>query len=581
MIRQLVLITDVRLSGLIAFLCVTASSTMSPSPGAYAGDARLTPAVIVAQAADQPSTNAFSYLGPGKCSLCHTRKEKVSEFLSTAFCALDEYSIWDEQDVHRKSFDLMTGELGRQMAVRLGWQPDELPQKEECLSCHVGLSRRQSHLRDAEIPEPDPRFLKAGVSCEACHGPSSKWINDHWKDTTWRTLAPSVKASEFGYSNVRGAVAKSTLCFSCHIGDPKQNRIVTHAMYAAGHPPLPGIEITTFEDSMPAHWRTVREKPAFEHRTEFLKVSLSAVPEGYQSELPRFRSTLIGGLVGYRQSLSMIAAEAERVVSDEKSGRAWPELSVFDCQACHHELRSPSFRIAQGYGQRIPGRPAPFQWPSALLDLSLRQMAESSDLKAGLESSQQRLVDALNRQPFGNPVDLIRIIGPSEDPGADTIVNWIDRCVGRLESTSFDRGRAIDALRFLLDLGPEAYPDYHSARQIAWAVQTLIIELELPYPVLVSSENAQSDTTGSSLLEDLEIWRKFRDQRLQLRRESNGDWRDLLVLDLPTTGDGSSLIPRLGPDLQAAGQYDPRSFQQTLESLRIRYEKRLAESGTP
>ena len=35
--------------------------------------------------------------------------------------------------------------------------------------------------------------------------------------------------------------------------------MVTHEMYAAGHPPLPGFEIATFCSQMPPHWESAAE----------------------------------------------------------------------------------------------------------------------------------------------------------------------------------------------------------------------------------------------------------------------------------------------------------------------------------
>ena len=55
-------------------------------------------------------------------------------------------------------------------------------------------------------------------------------------------------------------VKRATKCASCHIGNPGEQKVVTHAMYAAGHPPLPGLETATFSDAMPRHWEYLREK---------------------------------------------------------------------------------------------------------------------------------------------------------------------------------------------------------------------------------------------------------------------------------------------------------------------------------
>ena len=45
------------------------------------------------------------------------------------------------------------------------------------------------------------------------------------------------------------------LCLSCHVGNAAQGKVITHAMYAAGHPPLPAMDIATFALNQPQHWR--------------------------------------------------------------------------------------------------------------------------------------------------------------------------------------------------------------------------------------------------------------------------------------------------------------------------------------
>ena len=62
--------------------------------------------------------------------------------------------------------------------------------------------------------------------------------------------------------DVRNPVRRAEQCFSCHIGNVEEGKLVTHAMYAAGHPPLPSIEIESFAKQMPRHWRYLDEKVA-------------------------------------------------------------------------------------------------------------------------------------------------------------------------------------------------------------------------------------------------------------------------------------------------------------------------------
>ena len=61
------------------------------------------------------------------------------------------------------------------------------------------------------------------------------------------------KQKDWGMTDLWNPVNRTQVCSSCHIGDadPDKHRFVTHAMYAAGHPPLPAFETAAFSDSMP------------------------------------------------------------------------------------------------------------------------------------------------------------------------------------------------------------------------------------------------------------------------------------------------------------------------------------------
>lgn len=48
----------------------------------------------------------------------------------------------------------------------------------------------------------------------------------------------------------------------------------------------------------------------------------------------------------------------------------WPELALYDCQACHHELQIPSWRQKIGSGDLRPGRPSMVHWPRMLSGVS-------------------------------------------------------------------------------------------------------------------------------------------------------------------------------------------------------------------
>src|SRR5262249_45351771 len=52
------------------------------------------------------------------------------------------------------------------------------------------------------------------------------------------------------------------------------------------------------------------------------------------------------------------SAETALKLLADRAGSAkapWPEFAEYDCYACHHDLREPSWRQQRGYEQRLPG----------------------------------------------------------------------------------------------------------------------------------------------------------------------------------------------------------------------------------
>src|SRR5262249_18866697 len=176
---------------------------------------------------------------------------------------------------------------------------------------------------------------------------------------------------------------------------------ITHAMYAAGHPPLPAIEIATFAQNQPQHWRNASDVPYFQNATDKIKQDYHLVPLQFQQT----RFALVGAIVALRETMQLIADRADPAPK-ESAAKLWPELAVAggpptppsaqsalerwpevamapsECYGCHHELRSKSWRQTRGYGYPlsngkvlpgIPGRPQLKSWPISLIELAIVQ----------------------------------------------------------------------------------------------------------------------------------------------------------------------------------------------------------------
>jgi hypothetical protein len=235
------------------------------------------------------------FLGMRRCAMCHRQSETPDPEVTREFCLLNEVTVFRLKDKHAKAFQLLKGDLGKQIGKKLN---KDVAQLEECLSCHSGWLSQQGLTK--------PPSFESGVTCESCHGPSQRWDQLH-SEPSWRQT-PITEKKDMDMIDVRDPVRRAELCFSCHIGNSDEGKVVTHEMYAAGHPPLPSIEIETFVAAMPAHSRKLEEKGDFQFRKEFIAGSRpSANASQVADGLPRTKGVLVGGIMALCESLQLFA----------------------------------------------------------------------------------------------------------------------------------------------------------------------------------------------------------------------------------------------------------------------------------
>src|SRR5262245_13735833 len=171
-------------------------------------------------------------------------------------CRCDEYTRWAENDKHAEAGRALSGPRGQQMTRLLGY---DVTRAEACLRCHGAVVKNDD--------ERDRNFSAAeeSVTCVVCHGAYKEWYEPHGsylQADRWRKLSRADKERRYGMTDLWDPGRRTVLCVSCHVGNFDEEKFVTHEMYAAGHPPLPGFEVATFSDAMPRHWQLPREKPA-------------------------------------------------------------------------------------------------------------------------------------------------------------------------------------------------------------------------------------------------------------------------------------------------------------------------------
>lgn len=511
------------------------------------------------------------FQGLRSCVPCHnedTGRTSVFAALSPEFCALNEIATF-ENDKHRQAYELLASPPGQQMQTILATARNDADYKvttdRQCLSCHANWHWKEGFDK--------PPLFEFGVTCESCHGASSLWEGPH-DSPEWRRESPQVKEQKFGFIDVRNPIRRAQQCFSCHIGNVREGKVVTHEMYAAGHPPLPGIEIESFAEQMPSHWRFLHEKGEFRFRDEYIAANFPGVNHDPLTDLPRTKSTLIGGVMAMREALHLLAEQA----IDESESAVWPELAVFDCAACHHDLASPGWRQKRGYGRSIPGRPQMFLWPEALIKAAIRHRAGDDQAKfdsdwAAYHGSMEKLRRSLDRRPFGTPADLKAAV--LDENG---LINWLDTLAQDLFTSRVSEADARQVLKTLTTLPPESYPDYHTARQLAWAIRTVQTELKtgsypefLPQP---ADETEKAATTRA--IENLKRFTEWKNTARADGRSSTdalmGELVSRLRLNLPA-GDAVTIADQLPAALDAAASYDPEWFRGELRRVAAALEK--------
>ena len=445
----------------------------------------------------------LKYQSAGKCSECHSLPKgnqlpsedpNSKEPRAWDVVLLTEYSIWKTHDKHAQAYSVLVGPRGKRMGEILG--QDVTKQETGCLNCHA-LGNLLAKADAGGLDKLD------GVSCAGCHGPSSKWLGEH-SEIAWRKKTAQQK-HDLGLVDLRDPQVRSEVCVSCHIGHAGEGKIVTHAMFAAGHPPLPPIEIATFSKNEPQHWRDPKNVPYFKNADAEKK-------KNYHLEEPDFvrtRLALVGALVSLKETIKLAADRAdfknsnpiilwpeimmgpkapkEIPAQQELAKNSWSEIAMAhsDCYACHHDLKYPGFRQVRGYGFHLaqrplmrvsPGRPLLRSWPTTLVEAALIA-AETpiDDIEKGLNA----ILASSNERPFGNP-ESIR-------SASTQIIKACDSALLKLRNKKLDSETVARTLQELLKLytkqNPEGLfftPDYESARQLAALLEVMASELQIP-----------------------------------------------------------------------------------------------------
>jgi hypothetical protein len=290
---------------------------------------------------------SYKHLGAASCasSVCHGKTTPQPP----QFVPLNEYRIWFNDDRHAQAYHALESAQSRQIAAKLGL-PNAM--QDLCLNCHTD-----------NVPKTmqGPKYqVRDGISCEACHGGSEKWIEAHAQKGA--THAGNVA---LGLYPSEQPAKRAELCLSCHLGT--RDKFATHMIMGAGHPRL-YFELGTFTVDQPAHYKVTDYYVSRKGKIDGMNLWVTGQLEAAERYL-----TLLQG--------PLFAAP----------GAIVPELSFYDCNACHHPKEKMRWSQARAGAGVKPGT-LRLQKQSLVMLQALLEALGTADTAAQLTSNTDALV---------------------------------------------------------------------------------------------------------------------------------------------------------------------------------------------
>lgn len=577
----------------IQFLCLTLPFVWAP---VVTGD-------------EPPSRNARDLMGthPGgprrvvglsetTCVDCHGRAKPASnqELASDignrsndGWILRDEILTWKDHDPHYQAFTILLGDQSKLIAKHLGIVDPQgaslVHRDRRCLSCHSSIPVEQMKLQGDLVQEEthrNPRYT-IGVSCEACHGPAGRradgaegWGAAHARprdqddpDSWWRTLSPQRKFEDFGYWDVHSTRTQTRVCLSCHVGNVEQQKVITHEMYAAGHPPLPGFELSQFVHQMPRHWRRLDEKnkpvrDAFVERSNQLRPKGDAPLVVDPDEVAVTKATMIAALVTLEESMHLTADLIDRSPAPgtpiPAAAAQWPELANYACFACHHELQRDGWRQLRRL-TATPGRPTLHEWPLALSRVVAATLQEN-DAEFQFQAEIDGVAAALNSRPYGNSAEL--------KGAATALANAAELRSRKLAAMTIDRDRAQDFLKHLAQTAAAEDVDYDSARQFVWAYERTHARLVATTRPVGSQEPPTGSAVPTEWIGGNPILKELDESLILWLPRNRTDRVPVEIFVGDQRIDGRTQLPvDIGRALQKSAAYHPKPIRAAFQEL--------------
>jgi hypothetical protein len=306
---------------------------------------------LVSPAHAQTTGSDAKHLGVQSCAgnNCHGAVNR----LPGSHVPQNEYLIWSQKDKHAQAFAVLSNDRSKRIAKNLGLA--DATKAPLCLDCH------------ADNVPPDrrgPQFqLADGVGCESCHGAAQSWLGTHLSGYDHKANVAA------GMYPTDQPTARAVKCLSCHLGNDQ--RFLTHTLMGAGHPPTP-FELDTYTAIEPAHF---------------------VVDDSYVARKGRPNDMAIWA-VGQAVSVKM---RMDLILDPGHAPKGFNlELSLFDCQSCHHSMQELQWRARTSTGLP-PGHIKFFDANAVMLAVAAARVSDNNKTGTDLVQHMIALQAALGK----------------------------------------------------------------------------------------------------------------------------------------------------------------------------------------
>jgi hypothetical protein len=238
-------------------------------------------------------------------------------------------------------------------------------------------------------------------------------------------------------------------------------------MYAAGHPPLPPLDLMAYSREQPRHWGLASQMPYL--------VSLAKKDQKKAFDTFHFRGEDVESFVVRRfvestiGTLRTTASLTKQLAEDAKTKNDGPDFAAFDCYSCHHDLKYPSDRQARGY-DGPPGRP---QFRVASFALA-RIVVDDEELGKQLDEARRQLAFSFGNRTYGDPDAIVKSVA--------NLDKWCDAAMKKVEAVRYTPEESKKLLARITAAAatetPRPVADPELAQLLLWAATTLSLDRE-------------------------------------------------------------------------------------------------------